>query len=47
MPTAVYASDRDFSEGALVSEAIRIRAQQAVTEACRAVERADTVSLAA
>ena len=47
MPTAVYASDRDFSEGALISEAIRVRAEQAVNEACRAVERAATVSLAA
>jgi FMN reductase len=47
MPTAIYASDRDFSDGVLVSEAIRARAEQAVREACHAVERAERVSLAA
>ncbi|TKT76160.1 FMN reductase [Aquamicrobium sp. LC103] len=33
LPTAVYASDRDFSEGVLVSETIQARASQAVAEA--------------
>ena len=47
LPTAIYASDRDFSDGALVSEAIRARAQQAVAEACRAVGGSESVSLAA
>lgn len=47
LPTAIYASDRDFSDGALVSEAIRARAQQAVAEACRAIGGSESVSLAA
>jgi FMN reductase len=47
MPTAIYASDRDFAEGVLVSEAIRARARQAVAEACRVVGGPDSVSLAA
>jgi FMN reductase len=47
MPTAIYASDRDFLDGVLVSDAIRARAKQAVAEACRAVAIPDPVSLAA
>ena len=47
MPTAIYASDKDFADGVLVSEAIRARAQQAVAEACRVVGGRDSVSLAA
>jgi FMN reductase len=47
VPTAIYASEKDFANGVLVSEAIRARAQQAVAEACRAVGGADNVSLAA
>lgn len=47
MPTAIYASDRDFADGVLVSEAIRARAQQAVNEACRVVGVRDPISLAA
>ncbi len=45
IPTAVYASDRDFAEGVLVSDTIRNRARQAVIETWRAMgkqpERAD------
>ncbi|SJM30560.1 FMN reductase (NADPH) [Mesorhizobium delmotii] len=33
LPTAVYATDRDFLEGALASEAIRKRGEQAIEEA--------------
>lgn len=47
MPTAIYASERDFSNGVLVSEAIQARVRQAVDEACQAVQRATSVSLAA
>lgn len=37
IPTAVYASDRDFADGVLVSEEIRQRTAQAVAEASRLV----------
>ncbi len=37
MPTAIYASDKDFVDGTLASGAILDRARQAVTEAARAV----------
>jgi FMN reductase len=47
IPTAIYASDRDFADGALVSEAIRARAQQAVAEACRVAQSRNSVDLAA
>lgn len=47
IPTAIYASDRDFADGALVSETIRARAQQAVSEACRVAQARDSVDLAA
>ncbi len=47
MPTAIYASDRDFADGVLISDAIRARAQQAVDEACRVVDARDSVDLAA
>lgn len=47
IPTAIYASDRDFADGVIVSEAIRARAQQAVDEACRVVQARTSVSLAA
>jgi FMN reductase len=47
MPTAIYASDRDFADGVLVSEAIRARAQQAVAEACRVIGGTESVSMAA
>jgi FMN reductase len=47
MPTAIYASDKDFADGVLVSEPIRARARQAVAEACRLVGGGDRVSLAA
>jgi len=35
LPTAIYASDKDFANGVLVSEAVHARARQAVAEACR------------
>lgn len=47
MPTAIYASDRDFSDGVLASEAIRARAGQAVNEACRLFRGSASVNLAA
>jgi FMN reductase len=47
MPTAIYASDRDFSDGVLVSEPIRERAGQAVNEACRLLRGPVAVGLAA
>lgn len=47
MPTAIYASDKDFSDGVLVSEAIRARAGQAVAEACHLVASHRSVGLAA
>ena len=47
MPTAIYASDKDFADGVLVSEPIRARARQAVAEACRVVGVPESVSLAA
>jgi FMN reductase len=47
IPTAIYASDKDFADGVLVSEAVRARAHQAVVEACRVVEGTGSVSLAA
>lgn len=47
VPTAIYASDRDFADGALVSEAIRARAQQAVAEASAVVQARSDVDLAA
>lgn len=37
MPTAIYASDKDFVDGTLASGAILDRARQAVNEAARAV----------
>ncbi|TGP55049.1 FMN reductase [bacterium M00.F.Ca.ET.230.01.1.1] len=39
LPTAVYATDKDFTDGVLVSEAIRKRAAQAVEEAGYALLR--------
>ncbi len=47
MPTAIYASDKDFADGALVSEAIHARARQAVAEVARVVGEARNVGLAA
>ncbi|PWK73998.1 FMN reductase [Aminobacter sp. AP02] len=47
MPTAIYATAKDFAEGVLVSETIQARAQQAVIEACRAIGATENVSLAA
>ena len=39
LPTAVYATDKDFADGVLVSDAIRKRAAQAVEEAGYALLR--------
>jgi len=47
IPTGIYASDRDFTSGVLVSEAIQARVHQAVEEADRLVARPSGVSLAA
>lgn len=47
IPTAVYASDKDFADGALASEQIARRASQAVTEAVRLVAGAPKIVLAA
>ncbi|TJW07264.1 MAG: FMN reductase [Mesorhizobium sp.] len=47
MPTAIYASDKDFANGALVSKAVQARARQAVTEVCRVVGVPDRVGVAA
>ena len=47
LPTAIYASDKDFSDGVLVSEAIRLRARQAADEARRAIGHAAKERIAA
>jgi FMN reductase len=47
MPTAIYASDKDFAEGVLASEAIHARARQAVDEVSRIVGEARRIGLAA
>lgn len=47
LPTAIYASDRDFAEGKLVSEPILARVQKAVGEASHAIGRSRRVSLQA
>ncbi|MCA1441415.1 FMN reductase [Ensifer sp. IC4062] len=47
MPTAIYASDRDFADGALISEAIHARVGQAVDEATRVLGHSDRRSIAA
>jgi len=47
VPTAIYASDKDFADGVLASDAIRARANQAVVEACRLAGGSENVSLAA
>lgn len=47
MPTAIYASDKDFADGVLVSEAIHARARQAVAEVVNIVGASRSVGLAA
>ena len=47
LPTAIYASDKDFANGVLVSEAIQARALQAVAEAGRVLGVPASVSVAA
>ncbi|RWE72418.1 MAG: FMN reductase, partial [Mesorhizobium sp.] len=47
IPTGIYASDRDFADGVIISEAIRKRTEQAIFEACRLVAETGNVSLAA
>lgn len=47
MPTAIYASDRDFADGVLVSDPIRTRARQAASEACGALATSGEIVLAA
>jgi len=39
LPTAVYATDKDFADSVLVSDAIRKRVAQAVDEAGYALSR--------
>ncbi|MEQ1949843.1 FMN reductase [Mesorhizobium sp. CN2-181] len=43
LPTAVYATDRDFADGVLISDHIRNRAAQAVEEVGRTLSRAHPV----
>lgn len=38
LPTAVYATDRDFLDGSLASEAVIARADKAIEEAARALD---------
>jgi FMN reductase len=47
LPTAVYASDKDFSDGVLVSEAIRKRVGLALDDVDNALARQASVRLAA
>lgn len=47
IPTGIYASDRDFADGVIISEAIRKRTEQAIFEACRLVADTGNVRLAA
>ena len=47
MPTAIYASDKDFADGILVSEAIHARARQAVAEVVNVVGASRSLGLAA
>ncbi|MER9333073.1 FMN reductase [Mesorhizobium sp. M0293] len=47
MPTAIYASDKDFANGMPASEAIQARARQAVAEVSRVVGATHGVGLAA
>ena len=47
MPTAIYASDKDFADGVLASEAIHARARQAVAEVVNVVGASRSVGLAA
>ncbi|RWD67812.1 MAG: FMN reductase [Mesorhizobium sp.] len=47
MPTAIYASDKDFADGVLMSEAIHARSRQAVAEVSRLVGETRSVGLAA
>lgn len=42
LPTGIYASDRDFADGALISETTRARASQAVREAELKLRRIDS-----
>lgn len=47
LPTAVYAVEQDFSDGALVSQPILARVAQAVAEASRSLGHAAPISIAA
>ena len=47
IPTGIYASDKGFADGVLVSEPIHARVQQAVAEAVRIVGAKPAISLAA
>jgi FMN reductase len=47
LPTAIYASDRDFTDGSISNPAIRNRATQAVSEAVLAVSGRSFLQVAA
>lgn len=47
MPTAIYACDKDFADGALISEAIHARVGRAIEEATQALARPGKARLAA
>ena len=47
LPTAIYATEKDFADGVLVSEAIRRRLAQAVEEVGSVLDRAEYKRIAA
>lgn len=47
LPTAIYASERDFEDGKLVSHIVLLRVTQAAGQAARALKSADSFALAA
>lgn len=47
LPTAIYAADRDFSDGRLVSEGVLLRVSQAVNQAASLLRSEDNFAVAA
>jgi len=47
VPTAIYATDRDFADGRIMNEAVLHRVAQAVNQATNALRMTDNFSLAA
>jgi FMN reductase len=47
LPTAIYASERDFVDGKVTSDATRLRASQAVNQAVAALKSIERYALAA